>query len=158
MPTNTNQMNYNYNKHLYVLDVSYVKTELGLDFIDKEGSLTRAKDKMYLCSKEVYEYIYKHTTYRKYMEYRLAFDESLRQVIQECLELQARYEFDMDAQYLSYQNGVNLQNGVVVNYDKFRGELRVAPLVVDVLRGEKLLFSGQQFRLPTSYDYETLGY
>lgn len=158
MPTNTNAMQYNMNKHLYVLDVSYAKSELGLDFIAKEGSLTRAIDKLYRNSKEVYEFIYKHTHYQKRMEYVLAFDEDLRPIIQECLEEQARYIYEMDADYLSYQSGMNLQNGMVIPYEKFRGSIRVSPLVEDILRNRQLLFTGQRFNTPQNFDYETMGY
>lgn len=158
MPTDTNQMKYNYDKHLYILDLTYLKSTLGLDFEVSEGSETKAKDMLYQISRTIYNYIYKHTHYRDFMEYRLAFDEDLRDIIQNVLEEQARYQYLMNAQYLAYQSGVNVINGTQIPLSKFRGDARISPDAIDLLRSKKLLFTGQFFRVPISYDYTEMGY
>lgn len=158
MPTDTSAMIYNYDKHLYVLDLDYLNTTLGLDFTSKEGSETKAKDKLYQISRTIYNYIYKHTHYRDFMEYRLAFDETLFDTIQQALEEQARYEYEMDAQYLAYQSGINVLNGVRIPLSDLRGDARISPDAIDLLRSKKLLYTGQFFRMPVAYDYDEMGY
>lgn len=158
MPTDDTMMVYNYDKHLYILDVEHVKNSLGIDFVDLEGSLTKAKDKLYQISRTIYNFIYKHTHYRNYMEYRLALDEDLRDTIQQALEEQCRYEVEMSAEYLSKQSGVNLINGMQIPLDRFRGEARISPDAHDLLRSKGLLYGGQIARMPMTYDYEEMGY
>src|SRR6056297_3470726 len=95
MPKDTKEMYWDYNKHIYILNVEYLKNNLGLDFIEKEGSLTRAKDKMYQISRQMFNFILGHQVFnRRYLEYLIAFDSALRPIMQEVLEWQARFEYD----------------------------------------------------------------
>lgn len=166
MPTNTTAMNYDTTRHLYVLNVAYLKSEMGIDLEEREGSLTRAKDKCYQISRTVYNYIYNHKLKNKRLwEYYLAFDEDVRTVIQNCLEEQARYEWESNASMLEYQLGVNLLNGVKIDRDTLRGERRVAVATEDILRNYKnglLVSTGRELYLSafsqTEFDYTTMGY
>jgi hypothetical protein len=154
MPTNTTAMNYDYNKHLYILNFVYVNSEFGLDFVEKEGSEVKAKDRMYQISRTIYNYIYAHTHYIKPMQRWLALDEDLRPVIQSLLEEQARYEYEMSAEFLSYQSGINVLNGIVIPLDKFRGVARIAPEAENIMRQNRLLYQGQRFLLEKEFNYE----
>jgi len=151
-------MSYNYTKHFYTLNVDYVKNELGIDFVESEGSLTKAKDKMLQISRTIYNYIYKHTHYKAQTEYWLATDSDLRPIILSVLEEQARYEYDVNAEYLSKQSGLNVLNGVQININKFRGEARISPDAIDILRQNKMLYVGQRFFTTGSASYEVDGY
>jgi len=154
MPTNTNAMSYDYNKHLYILNFEYVNSEFGLDFVEKEGSTVKAKDRMYQISRTIYNYIYAHTHYIKAMERWLALDEELRPIIQMILEEQARYEYEMSAEFLSYQSGINVLNGIIIPLDKFRGVARIAPEAENLMRQNRLLYQGQRFLLEKEFNYE----
>ena len=153
MPGNTTAMSYDYNKHLYILNFEYVNSEFGLDFVEKEGSTVKAKDRMYQISRTIYNYIYAHTHYIKAMEKWLALDEDLRPFIQMALEEQARYEYEMSAEFLSYQSGINVINGIIIPIDRFRGQVRISPEAENILRNNRLLYQGQRFMLETEYDY-----
>ena len=153
MPENTTAMSYDYNKHLYILNFEYVNSEFGLDFVEKEGSTVKAKDRMYQISRTIYNYIYAHTHYIKAIEKWLALDEDLRPFIQMALEEQARYEYEMSAEFLSYQSGINVLNGIIIPLDKFRGVARIAPEAENLMRHNRLLYQGQRFMLETEYDY-----
>ncbi len=158
MPTDTSAMKYDYDKHLYILDVETLNTNIGVDLLEVSGSMTKARDMSYQISRTIYNHIYKHTHYRDFMEYRLALDETLRETIQMALEEQARYEVEMNAQFLAYQSGVNLVNGVTVPLQRLRGEARISPDAIDLLRSKKLLYSGQFLNVPMTYDYTEMGY
>jgi len=157
MPTDTDSMKYDYTHHKYVLDVAAFATATGNDFVALEGSLTKAKDKMYQISRTIYNFIYKHTHYRKSMEYWLATETTLRPVIQEALEEQARYESLMNAEYLKVQNGVNMLNGMQIPLERFRGEASIAPDAIEILRTNYVLYTGQRF-LIAEHDYTTDAY
>jgi len=157
MPTDSKEMKYSLKYHMYILDVENVKNEIGLDFIARDGSLTKAKDTMYKLSRTVYQFIYGHTRYKKQMEYWLAKDGELRPIILQVLEEQARYEYETNAEYLSIQSGINVLNGVRVPLKELRGLVRVAPAVEEILRNSGLLYQGQRF-IPTSndtFDYDS---
>jgi len=153
-------MKYNYDKHLYVLEIEHLKNNFALDFMEKEGSKTKAVDRLYRISRTVYNWIYAHTHYIKQMEYWLAFDEDLRPVIQNALEEQARYEHEMNAEFLTYQHGVNVINGMIIPLNRFRGEAQIAPQVQNILRNAGILYQGQRFltKLRSSFNYEEMGY
>lgn len=166
MPTNTNAMRYDMVKHLYVLEPAYIKATFDYDFEVREGSLTKARDKMYQISRTVYNFIYNHhLKNKKFWEYYLAFDEEARAVIQNCLEEQMRYEWESNVSMLEYQIGINLLNGVKIDKSDLRGTRRIAVAVEDTLRNWKngmLLFGGREMYISaysqTEYDYTTMGY
>ncbi len=157
---NTKEMKYDTNRHKYLLLVEHVRDSLGIDFVDKEGSDTKAKDKMFQISRTVYNWIYAHTHYVKQMEYWLAMDEEIRPIIQQALEEQARYEFEMSAEYFAMQSGINVVNGIQIPIDRFRGEVRIAPEAENVLRNNRLLYQGQRFLTTqrSTFNYESEGY
>ena len=160
MPTDSNEMKYSKKYHMYILDVEHVKKEFGLDFVARDGSLTKAKDTMYKISRTVYQFIYGHTRYKKELEYWLAKDEELRPIILQVLEEQARYEYETNAEYLSIQSGINVLNGVQIALKNLRGLVRIAPAVEEILRNSELLYQGQRF-IPMSrdtFDYDSGDY
>lgn len=157
MPTDTDQMKYDYTYHKYILDVPAFATKTGIDFVALEGSLTKAKDMMYRISRTVYNFIYSHTHYRNAMEYWLATTTDVRAIIQEALEEQARYQAEMSAEFLKYQSGINFQNGVQIPMERIRGESVISPDAVNILRENKLLYTGQRFFVQI-HDYTTDAY
>ncbi len=161
MWSDTNQMKYSTKWHLYILDVEYVKNELGLDFIEKEGSLTRAKDKMYQISRVIYDWIYLHTLNKKrFMEYNLAMGEDFRPIIQEALEWQARYEYESNAILLSMQLGVNPLNGITLHLNDLRGQRVISKTAEDILLNANLLYTGgyNTTMREDDFDYDEMGY
>ncbi|HOO43433.1 MAG TPA: hypothetical protein PKU69_00040 [Bacillota bacterium] len=158
MPTDGTDMKYNYSKHMYVLDVLYCKSELGIDFEISEGSMTKAKNKLLRISKAVYTYLYAFTRYYKQMEYWLANDSDLRQPILDMLEEQAIYEYNMSAEMLSMQSGVNVLTGQNIKLSNFRGEVRIAPNIPLIVQRYHLDFTGNRFLTDFKGDYTTDSY
>jgi hypothetical protein len=160
MWANTKEMAYSTKWHMYILDVEYVKNTLGLDFIQKEGSKTRAQDKMYQISRVIYNYIYVHTQRQKLIEYNLAMVEEYRPIIQEVLEWQTRFEYESNPLLLSMQLGVNPLNGITINLNDLRGQRVIAKQAEDILLYKNLLYTGgyNNVTRDSELDYDTLGY
>ncbi|MCK9575883.1 MAG: hypothetical protein WC143_08195 [Eubacteriales bacterium] len=166
MPLDTTAMTYSTTRHMYILEIVYLKNEMGIDLETREGSATKAKDKAYQVSRTIYNFIYNHHLKNKrYWEYFLAFDIEVRAIIQNCLEEQMRYEWESNASMLEYQIGVNLLNGTKISQDDLRGKRRIAVAVEDILRNYEngmLIFSGREMYLSgyaqTEYDYTEMGY
>lgn len=148
------EMKYSTKYHMYLLDVEHLKNDFGLDFVARDGSKIKATDTMYKISRTIYQFIYSHTRYKKAMEYWLAKDESLKPIILQVLEEQARYEFETNAEYLSVQSGINVLNGVIIPINKIRGLVRIAPAAEEILRNNQLLYQGQRIVTKNTYNYE----
>jgi len=161
MPKDTNEMYWDYNKHIYILNVEYLKNNLGLDFVEKEGSLTRAKDKMYQISRQIFNFILGHQVFnRRYLEYLIAFDSALRPIMQEVLEWQARFEYDSNVTDLKKALGINPLNGIVINRRELTGIRTIHDEAYMILLNNGLLFTGRYRTnmFEDDFDYEEMGY
>lgn len=161
MPNDTGQMRWDYDRHLYILDVEYMKNELGLDFVEQKGSQIRAKDTAYQISRQVFNYVLAHNSRNKrFVEYNMAFDVGLRAVVQEALEFQARFEYESNVLTMKNQIGVNLLNGITINRRDIHGERLIHPETYHILLINGLLFSGKYntSMLESDFDYDEMGY
>ena len=87
MPTDTKAMKYNPTHHKYILDIDWLKEIYEIDFVDKEGSSTKTKNKLLQISTRIYNYIYNHKQRSKrFWEWYLTFNEDVREVIQEAFK------------------------------------------------------------------------
>lgn len=164
MPTNTNAMQYNSTHHVYTITNEYMRTTWMIDFVETEGSLTKANNRILLSAIRVYNFIYNHKERSKsFWEWFLAFDETVRPVIQRALEMQLIFEYETNANALHNNLGVNLLNGVVIPLEVLRGERGISLETINILRNYEdgvLLFTGKEMFLPSNitYDYTELGY
>ncbi len=164
MPTDTSAMKYNTTHHKYVLDIEWLKTNYEIDFVDKEGSITKAKNKLLQISTRIYNYIYNHKQRSKrFWEWYLAFNEDVREVIQEALVQQCIFENESNASLLQHQIGINLLNGIKISENDLKGTRGIALEAENTLRNYKdgmLLYTGKQIYLPEDsvFDYTEYGY
>ena len=164
MPTDTSAMKYNITHHKYILDIEYLKKTYEIDFVDKEGSQTKAKNKLLQISTRIYNYIYNHKQRSKrFWEWYLAFNEDVREVIQEALVQQCIFESESNVSLLQHQIGVNLLNGIKISENDLKGSRGIALEAENTLRNYKdgiLLYTGKQIYLPEDsvFDYEEYGY
>lgn len=160
----TDEMKYDLTRHFYVLTPEHLKSEYGMDFVAKEGSLTKAKDKLMRISQSIYNYIYNSKIKNKrFWEHFLATVEDVRPTIQRALEEQARYEYEANALSLEYQIGINPLNGVKISLEDLRGQRRIALQAENELRfyaNGVLLTTGKEFIIysDSEFDYTTMGY
>lgn len=162
MPTDTTAMTYNSNYHKYVLNLAYLKENYEIDFIETTGSETKGKNLCLQISTRIYNYIYNHKLKtKKYWEYFLAFEDSVREVIQNALIEQAIFEYYSNASQLQHQLGINLLNGTKISLEDLRGERGIALEAINTLRNYEnglLLYAGHEYITTQEYDYTTDGY
>lgn len=161
MPKDTNEMYWDYRKHLYILNIEHVKNELGIDLIEKYGSATRAKDKMYQVSRQIFNFILTHASLnQKFLEWNLAFDEDLRPVIQEVLEWQTRYEYESNVSDLKMALGVNPLNGIVISRRDLTGLRTIHDEAYLILLNKGMLYTGRYrtTMFEKDFNYEEMGY
>jgi len=164
MPTNTTAMKYNSTHHKYIIDVEYLRKTYNIDFVSKLGSLTKANNRMLQISTRIYNFIYNHKQRSKrFWEWYLAFNEEVREVIQETLIQQCLFDYESDVSSLQNMVGINFLNGVKISEVDLKGSRGIALEAENTLRNYKdgmLLYTGKQIYLPEDsvFDYEEYGY
>lgn len=164
MPTDTNAMKYNRVYHKYILNVEYLRNTYEIDFIDKYGSKTKAQNKLLQISMRIYNYIYNHKQRSKrFWEWYLAFNEEVRDVIQQALIQQVIFEDESNVSMLQHQIGINLLNGIKISENDLKGSRGIALEAENILRNYKdgmLLYGGKQIYLPddSAFNYEESDY
>ena len=160
----TDAMKYDLVRHFYVLQPEYLKNEYGWDFVAKEGSLTKAHNKLVEISRMIYNTIYNcKMKNKRFWEHFLATVSDVRPTIQTALEEQARYEWESNVTALDKQIGINFVNGIKTDLIDLRGQRRIALEAENALRfyangvllnvaKENLIYSDSEF------DYTTMGY
>ena len=162
--TNTNAMKYDLQRHFYVLEPEYLKSEYGLDFVERYGSLTKAHNKLVEVSRMVYNTIYNcKLKNKRFWEHFLATVADVRPTIQTALEEQARYEYESNVTALDKQIGINFVNGIKADINDLRGQRRIALEAENALRfyaNGALLSTGKEFLMysDSEFDYTTMGY
>lgn len=98
LPKNDSSMEYNFDRHMYILTTGYVANELNIDLIKelKANGLARSKkpERFLLeVSADIYKCIYDHcrADMKDWVEYMLAKREDWRGVIKNALEYQVEY-------------------------------------------------------------------
>lgn len=160
----TDALKYNTTHHMFVLDVEYLKNTWGIDFIAKEGSKTKAENKLLKISIRIYNYIYNHKQRNKeYWEYYMAFKDDIQPTLRNALEQQALFDYESNAMDLQNLLGVNPLNGTTISLNEIRGDRGIAIEAINALRNYKdglLIYSGKEMYLPqtSAFDYDEMGY
>lgn len=149
---NDDKMTYNELTHRYELTEAAIFNAYGDNlntiFGDSPDVNTKAaflKD----VSAQVYGGILDHSQSPDYIEYILAMDTTLRNLVLQMLLAQAKYM--LNGGNVAAFSGINLAKGQWIDIDKLRGDARVAVEVVDIASrilpgyGHALIYSG---RLP----------
>lgn len=164
MPTDTSAMKYNRVYHKYILNAEYLAKTYEIDFIEKYGSKTKAQNKLLQISMRIYNYIYNHKQRSKrFWEWYLAFNEEVRDVIQQALIQQVIFEDESNVSMLQHQIGINLLNGIKISENDLKGSRGIALEAENILRNYKdgmLLYAGKQIYLPddSGFNYEESDY
>ena len=160
----TDVIKYNTSYHLFVLDVTNLKNQYGIDFVETTGSKTKADNLALRISQRIYNYIYNHKQRSKrYWEWYLAFEPDVQETLAQALIEQAIFENESNASQLQNQLGVNLLNGTSISLEVLRGERGLALNAINIIinyRDGLLFYTGKEMYLsPTSeFDYTEMGY
>jgi hypothetical protein len=168
-PISADDMIYNKDRHMYILQADYVKQNTGIDLslmvnspyiVDKTTAVNNILADI---SEQVYLYVYGHNMrYKDYIEYLMAKSPKAREIIRAALMKQLSY---------IVRNGkINEFVGINVSYnannaytpiEELRGDRAIHPEAIAILSepiedGLKLLYSGNYY-LPNRIGYR-VGY
>lgn len=153
-PNDDEAMNYNSELHMYVLNVDYVKNELGEDLLatlDAYGDTIRSALPVRFLkrvSRIVYSFIYSYarSDVKSYVEYLLAKKPEYREAIQQALEEQC-YFMLRNADLTTY-NGVDLYKGSKMQVKR---EDTMSSLGKDILQNAGILYTGH-YTVPLNFE------
>ena len=115
MPTNDTKMIYDYDNHRYVLN--HESNGEHLNYAKAYGSIENIRATLRSISRTIYNYIYahNHTLNRDYVEYLLATDTELRNVIYEVMLAQLIADVESGVDSVKSQAGINFESGGVID-------------------------------------------
>lgn len=117
VPTDTDNMKYNFDLHKYVLTIDGVKNLLNEDLVEwLQKDEFEANIYLEEISEDVYGYIYDNSLVQTVpiKEYLLAKYISLREVIERALVAQVRYDMRSGGGLLKDQHGVSIEKVVAL--------------------------------------------
>lgn len=161
MPQNDAKMLYDFDTHRYVLN--HEGNGEHLNIAKAYGSIENIRANLRSISRTMYNYIYSHnhTANRDYVEYLLATDTSLRNVLYEAMLAQLIADVESGVDSVKNQAGINLETGGVIRRnDRIANMISIeAEMILRNANGKtNLLFMGDRgFRLNEAR-YETFSY
>ena len=150
MWTNDENMTYNLLTHRYELTETAIFNAYGDNLNTYFGDSPDVNTKtafLKAVSSHVYGWILNHSQSPDYIEYILAMDLTLRNLILQMLLAQAKYML-LGGNVADF-SGINLAKGQWIDTDKLRGDVRVAVEVVDIASrilpgyGRSLIYAGK---------------
>lgn len=129
-PYDDEYMTYDYRSHMYVLTPKAILDELGenLDVILVNSDPVTRNAFLKKISRMVYNYIKEQSSSFDYIEYILAKDGRLRDMVKDMLISQVEYTLTNGA--VADYSGVNLAKGQIADLWKIRGDAKVSDTVV----------------------------
>lgn len=161
MPTNDAKMIYDYDNHRYVLN--YQGNGEHVNLAQAYGSIENIRTQLNSISRSVYNYIYSqgHTGNRNYVEYLLASEKSLRDVIYNAMLSQLIADIESGVDSVKNQVGLNLETGGAIDRKLLFRHMISPEAELTLLASDgktNLLYTGDRgFRLDEDR-YTKLGY
>jgi len=154
-PYNDDKLIYDIGLHAYLLNPNYV-TNTFLEFNDSD---TEWKQKQYDLTTSVYSFIRAFKSGREsqdHLEYELACNEELRDIIAQALLFQYQYASTTEGDTLQLQTGISLGDDKNTPTESIRGELMIS------MKGYKLLYQSglleSTYRTPFDYSLYRVNY
>jgi hypothetical protein len=143
-PYDDTDMTYDISSHKYILTISSVDSEFDVSLVDFAGSQANAESLLREISSDIYKAIYnlsrRDERHRRVVEYRLAKDPELRDVIKNAMLDYVRATIRSGYAIVKDLSPVNPELGVVLDFSKLPP---VAPDALDGLYAFGLIYKGR---------------
>lgn len=144
VPYSDDIMEYDINKHQYVLTYNGVLQGLGIDLYQYNIDSENIDFFLKRTSAQIYNYIKIHVRNSSWLwvEYVMAMDSDLRDVIYEALLGQVEYFVASGGSLVALQHGVSLEKDRFVPLSELRGARKIADSTEMILLNNGLLYTG----------------
>lgn len=160
-PYNDNKMIYDFDNHRYILN--HEGSGEHINIAKAYGSIENIKANLRSISRSIYNYIYSHThsNNRNFVEFMLATEDSLRNVIYEAMLSQLIADVESGVDSVKNQAGINFENGQSLERPTHFRHILSPEAELILMNGDgktNILYQGDRgFRLNDAR-YETVGY
>lgn len=143
-PYNDENLTYDYDAHQYILTYQGVINGLGEDLYQYNMDATTASKFLERISKQVYRYIYQYAkvSTTRWVEYRLAKEEELREVIYQAIIGQVEYYLASAGPLIALQTGVSIEKSKAIPLEELRGNRKIAESTEMILLNSGILYTG----------------
>jgi hypothetical protein len=143
-PYNDENLKYDYDAHQYILTYQGVLNGLGEDLYKYNMDVPTAANFLERISKQVYRYIFQYPKQSaiRWVEYRLAKEEELRDVIYQAILGQVEYYLASAGPLIAMQTGVSIEKSKVIPLEELRGNRKIAESTEMILLNSGILYAG----------------
>ena len=143
-PYDDENLVYDYDAHQYVLTYQGVLNGLGEDLYKYNMDVPTAANFLERISKQVYRYIFQYPKQSalRWVEYRLAKEEELRDVIFQAIIGQVEYYLASAGPLIAMQTGVSIEKSKVIPLEELRGNRKIAESTEMILLNSGILYAG----------------
>lgn len=143
-PYDDANLKYDLDSHQYILTYQGVINGLGEDLYQYNMDAQTAAKFLERVSKQVYRYIYQYVKFSatRWVEYRLAKDESLRDVIYNAILGQVEYYLASAGPLVALQTGLSIEKSKVIPLEELRGNRKIAESTEMILLNSGVLYTG----------------
>jgi hypothetical protein len=143
-PYNDDNLRYDLNAHQYIITYNGVLNGLGEDLYQYNMDAPTAAKFLERISKQVYRYIYQFTkiSATRWVEYRLAKEEDLRDVIYQAILGQVEYYLASAGPLIAMQTGVSIEKSKAIPLEELRGNRKIAESTEMILLNSGILYTG----------------
>jgi hypothetical protein len=149
-PFNDDNLVYDFDSHQYIITYNGVLNGLGEDLYQYNMDVPTAAKFLERISKQVYRFIYQHVKYSatRWVEYRLAKEEELRDVIYQAILGQVEYYLASAGPLIAMQTGVSIEKSKVIPLEELRGNRKIAESTEMILLNSGVLYTGHYIMFP----------
>ena len=143
-PYNDENLVYDYDAHQYIITYQGVLNGLGEDLYKYNMDVPTAANFLERISKQVYRYIYQYPKQSaiRWVEYRLAREEELRDIIFQAILGQVEYYLASAGPLIAMQTGVSIEKSKVIPLEELRGNRKIAESTEMILLNSGILYAG----------------
>lgn len=143
-PYDDSNLVYDYDAHQYIITYQGVLNGLGEDLYKYNMDVPTAASFLERISKQIYRYIYQYAklSTTRWVEYRLAKEEELRDVIYQAILGQVEYYLASAGPLIAMQTGVSIEKSKVIPLEELRGNRKIAESTEMILLNSGILYTG----------------
>lgn len=143
-PYNDDNLVYDFTSHQYIITYNGVLNGLAEDLYQYNMDAPEAAKFLERISKQVYRYIYQYAklSTTRWVEYRLAKDEELREVIYQAILGQVEYYLASAGPLVAMQTGISIEKSKAIPLEELRGNRKIAESTEMILLNSGILYTG----------------
>jgi hypothetical protein len=143
-PYNDDNLVYDLDAHQYIITYNGVLNGLAEDLYQYNMDVPTAAKFLERISKQVYRYIYQYAklSTTRWVEYRLAKDEELREIIYQAILGQVEYYLASAGPLVALQTGLSIEKSKAIPLEELRGNRKIAESTEMILLNSGILYTG----------------